>query len=67
MGMSTVPEATVAHHAGIRVLGISGISNSASMEPSVDKLDHEEVLEAGRLMVPRLAALIREVLRKLTA
>jgi len=67
VGMSTVPEATVAHHAGIRVLGISGISNAAPTEPSVDKLDHEEVLEAGRLMVPKLAALIKEVLRKLAA
>jgi len=67
VGMSTVPEATVAHHAGIRLLGISAISNAVPIEPSVDKLDHEEVLEAGRLMVPKLAALIKEVLRKLTA
>jgi purine-nucleoside phosphorylase len=66
VGMSTVPEVTVARQAGIRVLGISGISNVAVMEPTGErKAVHEEVLEAGKLLVPRLAALIKGVINLL--
>lgn len=44
VGMSTVPEVTVARHAGIRVLGISCISNLAA--GMLDQpLSHEEVIE----------------------
>ena len=47
-----------------RVLGLSGISNVLPAEgaPPVETT-HEEVLEAGRLLVPRLEAIIRGVLR----
>jgi purine-nucleoside phosphorylase len=63
VGMSTVPEVTVARQADMRVLGISGISNVAVMEPTGKrKAVHEEVLEAGKLLVPRLAALIKGVI-----
>jgi purine-nucleoside phosphorylase len=65
VGMSTVPEVTVAHHAGIRVLGISGISNAAVMEPGAATLSHEEVLAAGKTIVVRLSPLIREILHRL--
>ncbi len=65
VGMSTVPEVTVAHHAGIRVLGISGISNAAVMEPNAAPLSHEEVLAAGKTIVARLSPLIKQVLRRL--
>lgn len=68
VGMSTVPEVTVARHGGIRVLGVSGISNVAQAEAVPgQEASHEEVLEAGRLLVPRLAALVRGVLLKLGA
>jgi len=63
VGMSTVPEVTVAHHAGIKVLGISGISNAAAMEPGGAPLSHEEVLAAGDRIVAGLAPLVKEVLR----
>jgi purine-nucleoside phosphorylase len=68
VGMSTVPEAIVARHGGLRVLGISGITNIARMEtgPST-KTTHEEVLEIGRVIVPRLLALLRGVLKTLPA
>jgi purine-nucleoside phosphorylase len=66
VGMSTVTEVTVARHGGIRVLGISGISNVALTEPvSGHETSHEEVLEAGQQIVPRLTALVRGVLARL--
>lgn len=62
VGMSTVPEVTVARHAGQRVLGVSGISNKANLDGNT-LTTHEEVLEAGRIMVPKLITLIRGVLQ----
>jgi purine-nucleoside phosphorylase len=66
VGMSTVTEVTVARHAGIRVLGISGISNVAMTEAVAgQKTSHEEVLAVGRLIVPRLMNLVRGLLARL--
>ena len=64
VGMSTVPEAIVARHGGMRVMGISGISNKANLDGNTITT-HEEVLEAGNLIVPKLTALIKGVLRSL--
>jgi purine-nucleoside phosphorylase len=64
VGMSTVPEVTVAHHGGTRVLGVSGISNKANLDGNT-LTTHEEVLEAGKKIVPQLVALIRGVLTQL--
>lgn len=66
VGMSTVPEALVAVHAGMKVLGISTITNVA-----IDQLDaesetsHEEVLETGRIVVPQLTALLMAILERI--
>lgn len=64
VGMSTVPEVIVARHGNTRVLGLSGISNVLPAEgvPAA-KTSHIEVLESGKLLVPRLEAIIRGVLR----
>lgn len=64
VGMSTVHEVSVARHGGTRVLGISGISNKANLDGDTITT-HEEVLEAGQVIVPRLTDLIRGVLRRL--
>jgi purine-nucleoside phosphorylase len=67
VGMSTVPEATVARHGGMRVLGISGISNIAITQPdSQQEPSHQEVLEAGKLIAPRLMSVLRGVLRAIS-
>jgi len=64
VGMSTVSEVIVARHGGTRVLGFSGISNKANLDGNTIT-SHEEVLDAGRLIVPKLETLIRGVLRSL--
>ena len=66
VSMSTVPEVIVARHGGMRVLGISGISNVLPVEGAPPaETTHEEVLEAGRNLIPRLEAVVRGVLRDL--
>lgn len=62
VGMSTVPETIVARHGNMRVLGISGISNKANLDGNTITT-HEEVLEAGVLIVPKLKSLILGILR----
>lgn len=66
VGMSTVPEVVVARHGGMRVLGLSGISNVlVGDEEQAGETTHEEVLEAGRLIAPRMETIIRGVLGRL--
>jgi purine-nucleoside phosphorylase len=64
VGMSTVPEVIVARHGGMRVLGFSGISNKANLDGST-ATTHEEVIEAGRIIAPKLEKIIRGVLSKI--
>jgi purine-nucleoside phosphorylase len=64
VGMSTVSEVTVARHGNMRVLGISGISNKANLDGS-SITTHEEVLEAGRIIAPKMEKIIRSILKKL--
>lgn len=64
VGMSTVPEVTIARHGNTRVLGISGISNKANLDGNT-LTTHEEVLEAGKVIAPKLEKIIRSVLRSL--
>lgn len=64
VGMSTVPEVIVARHGGLRVLGFSGISNKANLDGST-VTTHEEVIEAGKVIAPKIEKIIRGVLRSL--
>lgn len=63
VGMSTVPEVIVARHGEMRVLGISSITNKAILDPQPDdEVSHEEVLEIGKIIVPRLTKLLYSIL-----
>jgi purine-nucleoside phosphorylase len=66
VGMSTVPEVIVAHHAGLRVLAFSTITNLCIDQVDVEhEPSHEEVNEAGKIIVPRLTKLVKGVLAQL--
>jgi purine-nucleoside phosphorylase len=60
VGMSTVPEAIAARHQGMRVLGISCITNLAA-GMSDEPINHEEVLKTGE----RVAEVFKELLRRI--
>ena len=66
VGMSTVPEAITAHHCGIRVAGVSCISNMAA--GVLDQpITQEEVFEVAKLVRERFSLLIRQTLSKMAA
>ena len=69
VGMSTVPEVIVARHSGLKVMGISVISNVAKdAVPSVKEqtmASHEEVLDAGNRIFPVLAQLLEGLFQRL--
>ncbi len=62
VGMSTVPEVIVARHGGLRVLGLSGISNKANLDGST-VTTHQEVIEAGKIITPKMETIIRGILK----
>lgn len=64
VGMSTVHEVIVARHGGMRVVGFSGISNKANLDGST-VTTHEEVIEAGKIITPKIDKLVRSILKKL--
>jgi purine-nucleoside phosphorylase len=61
VGMSTVPEAIVARHMGLEVLGISCITNMAA-GISDAPINHEEVMATGDLVRETFAELLRRVI-----
>ena len=65
VGMSTVPESIVANHLGVRVCGISYISNlAAGLSP--DKLTHEEVMRNSSIGAGKLSSLLQLAIPRLT-
>lgn len=61
VGMSTVPEVIVACHSGIRTMGISCITNVASMTHH-KAAHHEEVIEAANKTAPKILSLIKGII-----
>jgi len=66
VGMSTVPEVIAARHSGIRVLGISCVTNAAA--GVLDQpLDHKEVLETAERVKDQFMGLLRAVIPDIAA
>jgi purine-nucleoside phosphorylase len=64
VGMSTAPEVIVARHAGMRVLGLSLITNAATGEEAAE-VNHAEVLAAADAVRPIFAAMVRGIVREI--
>lgn len=64
VGMSTVPESIAARHMGMRVLGISCITNLAA-GMSDEAINHDEVMETGARVAEVFGELLRRVVRKI--
>jgi purine-nucleoside phosphorylase len=64
VGMSTVPEAIAAHALGAEVLAISLVTNAAAGVTG-EKLNHEEVIAAGKAAASRMGALMKTVIPNL--
>ena len=63
VGMSTVPEVIVANHCGIRVFGISVITD-LGVEGKIVEVSHEEVQQAADAAQPRMTAIMKEMIRQ---
>ncbi|MBO6234412.1 MAG: purine-nucleoside phosphorylase [Prevotella sp.] len=64
VGMSTVPEVIVARHCGIKVFGVSVITNMG-ISDEAEIATHEEVQEVGNSVQPRMTLLITQMLEKI--
>ena len=61
VGMSTVPEVIVAHHCGIRIFGVSVITDLGGFDAPVE-VSHEEVQEAANKAQPFMTEIMREMI-----
>lgn len=62
VGMSTVPEAIIARHQGMKIIGISCVSNYAAGIVE-EEINHEEVMETGK----QVASVFKELLKRIVA
>ncbi len=63
VGMSTVPEVIVANHGGMRVLGISCVTNDAAGKAGKE-LDHREVIEVTEKVSSKFSELVKEIIKE---
>jgi purine-nucleoside phosphorylase len=64
VGMSTVPEVIAANHLGVRVCGLSCITNLAA-GISAQKLNHEEVTQVTRMVADKFKSYLTELIEKM--
>lgn len=65
VGMSTVPEVIVAIHAGMKVFGMSVVTD-LGIRDDMNVITHEEVLEAANIAAPKMAQIFKELLGQLS-
>ncbi len=65
VGMSTVLETIVANHMGMRVLGISCVTNMAAGVVPLTRISHEEVLETGAMVRDTLVKFLKKLLPRM--
>jgi len=65
VGMSTVPEVIAANHAGMRVLGMSAITNKATGDSDQQPDSHEEVIAMAKVAGEKLVRLVRQVIKEM--
>ena len=63
VGMSTVPEVIVARHCGIRVFGVSIITDLGGFDTPVE-VSHEEVQQAAATAQPKMTTIMREIIAR---
>ena len=63
VGMSTVPEVIVANHCGIKVFGMS-IVTDLGVEGKIVEVTHEEVQRAADAAQPKMTAIMRELIKR---
>ncbi len=64
VGMSTIPENIVANHMGMRVLGISIVTDECFPD-SLKKVDVEEIISTAMQAEPKMTLILKEVIKKL--
>jgi purine-nucleoside phosphorylase len=64
VGMSTVPEVIVAKHGGMRVFGVS-IVTDLGVEGDVQNVSHEEVQQIAKMQEPKMTLLMKELIRSM--
>ena len=64
-GMSTVPEVIVAHHQGMKIFGMSVITNVSEPENPEDETTHEEVQDVAGQVEPKMTKIIEGLIEKM--
>lgn len=64
-GMSTVPEVIVAHHQGMKIFGMSVITNVSNKENPEEETTHDEVQDVAGMVEPKMTKIIEELIKKM--